>query len=210
MTRRELFYVFGAAAGSCFRLPEQTEGPYYLDSKLNRSDIRSDPADGLVAEGVPLLLEFRVSRLTDGGCAPFAGAVVDVWHCDARGIYSGVQDPHFNTSGKKFLRGYQITDKNGIARFRTIYPGWYPGRTVHIHFKVRDGASKRGEYTSQLYFDDALTDQICKTNPYALCGRRMMRNSDDLLFRSGGDRLMLSLVPDGDGYKTSFDIALPG
>jgi len=207
MTRRDLLHFLGAA-GACAGRPQQTEGPYYLDSKLNRSDIRSDPADGSVAEGVPLLLEFKVSRLTEVGCAPFAGAVVDVWHCDARGIYSGVHDPNFNTTGKKFLRGYQITDKAGIARFRTIYPGWYPGRTVHIHFKIRSAEPRRWEFTSQLYFDDALSEQVFAQNPYALSGKRMMRNKDDFLFRSGGDRLMLSLEKDGEGYKTSFEIAL--
>ncbi len=86
------------------------------------------------------------------------GAIVDIWHCDAAGVYSDATDPGFNTVGKKFLRGYQVTDANGGVQFTTIYPGWYRGRTVHIHFKVRAKA-KSGqsyEFTSQLYFDDAI------------------------------------------------------
>ena len=195
MTRREVLKMVGAA---CIARPQQTEGPYYLDSKLNRSDIRTDPVDGSVAEGVPLLLEIHTC---------FEGAIVDVWHCDARGIYSGVRDRHFNTSGKRFLRGYQVTGKDGIARFQTIYPGWYPGRTVHIHFKIRP--KKGREFTSQLYFDDALTDKICEQKPYSLSGKRTVRNRDDFIFRSGGDRLLLTLEPlPAGGYRSVFGISV--
>ncbi|MGH7792987.1 MAG: twin-arginine translocation pathway signal protein, partial [Thermodesulfobacteriota bacterium] len=111
----------------CIVRPEQTEGPYFVDEKLNRSDIRLDPSDGSVKEGVPLQLVFHVSQVSKGGCAPLAGAVVGVWHCDALGVYSDVVDPSFSTVGKKFLRGYQVTDANGTAQFTTIYPGWYQG-----------------------------------------------------------------------------------
>src|SRR5947209_8374694 len=96
-----------AAAPACVVRPELTEGPYFVDEKLNRSDIRSDPSDGSVKQGVPLHLVFRVSRLDGISCAAFPGVTVDVWHCDAQGVYSDVQDPSFNTKGKKYLRGYQ-------------------------------------------------------------------------------------------------------
>src|SRR5207244_2699335 len=99
--------------------------------------IRSDPSDGSVKPGAPLRLALRVSRLTAGSCAPLPGAMVDVWHCDALGAYSDVSDPGGSTVGKKFLRGYQVTDAEGLVRFTTIYPGAYPGRAVHIHFKIR-------------------------------------------------------------------------
>src|SRR5262249_24919601 len=147
---------------SCIARPQQTEGPYFIDERLNRSDIRSDPTDGSVKPGTPLDLTFRVARLASQACMPLAGAVVDVWHCDHLCAYCDLEDPRFDPVGKKFLRGYQVTDSDGGARFTTIYPGWYPGRAVHIHFKIRSGpSSKRGfDFTSQLYFDDALTDRV--------------------------------------------------
>ena len=225
LSRREVFSLLGGAAGtgvfcsflqasaaltSCVGKPEQTEGPYFLDGMLNRSDVRSDPSDGTISDGIPLSLLFRVSSIGARGCLPLAGAIVDLWHCDARGHYSGVQDRSFNTTGKKFLRGNQVTDSAGMAKFITIYPGWYPGRTVHIHFKIRtDPSSKAGyEFTSQLYFDDSLTDHVYMLPPYSSRGRRMMRNEEDFIFRRGGKQLMLVLVRDGPGYTSTFDIGL--
>ena len=109
-----------------------------------------------------LALTFRVSQINGQGCVAYPGAVVDVWHCDALGVYSDVTDRGVSTVGQQFLRGYQVTDANGIASFVTIYPGWYPGRTVHIHFKIRSEATSDSslEFTSQLFFDDAFTDQV--------------------------------------------------
>jgi protocatechuate 3,4-dioxygenase beta subunit len=104
-----------------------------------------------------------------------------------------------------------VTDENGTARFTTIYPGWYQGRAVHIHFKIRtDPDSEQSyEFTSQLYFDDALTDQVHTQEPYAEKGQRDLRNDDDGIFQEGGDELMLDLTEDGQGgYVGPFDIAL--
>ena len=129
------------AADTCvLATPTVTEGPYWVDEKLFRSDIRSDPSTGTARAGVPLTLTVKVQNLTSSGCAPLTGAYVDIWHCDAKGIYS--DEPSYNpgggtgtvvTTGQKFLRGYQITDENGQVQFTTIYPGWYNGRTIHIH-----------------------------------------------------------------------------
>jgi protocatechuate 3,4-dioxygenase beta subunit len=115
-----------------------------------------------------------------------------------------------NTVGQKFLRGYQVTDVNGTARFVTIYPGWYPGRTVHIHFKIRtDPGSQAGyEFTSQLYSDDAVTDQVHTLPPYSAKGQRTLRNNDDGIYRNGGSQLMLQLTGDTQGYAAIFDIGL--
>jgi protocatechuate 3,4-dioxygenase beta subunit len=181
-----------------------------VDEKLNRSDIRSDPSDGSVKHGAPLHLVFHVSRINGASCTPLTGATIDLWHCDALGVYSDVTDPSFSTVGKKFLRGYQVTDANGTVNFVTIYPGWYPGRTVHIHFKIRtDSASQQGyEFTSQLYFDDALTDQIHAQAPYAAKGQRTQRNAQDGIFQGGGQQLMLQLTKDAVGYVGTFDIGL--
>jgi len=195
---------------SCVVRPEQTEGPYFVDERLNRSDIRSDPTDGRVKPGTPLALTLAISRISAGGCQPLADAQVDIWHCDALGIYSDVKDPTFTTIGQKFLRGYQITDARGEAKFLTIYPGWYEGRTVHIHVKVRMApeAKRSFEFTSQMYFDDALSDRVYAGQPYASKGQRTARNRHDRIFRRGGEQLMLAPTATADGYAATFAIGL--
>ncbi len=200
----------GDAESACIVRPEQMEGPYFVDERLHRSDIRSDPTNGQIKQGTPLTLTFQVMRLQSGDCQPLPGAQVDVWHCDATGVYSDVRDPWFNTMGRKFLRGHQITDMRGEVRFITIYPGWYPGRTVHIHFKIRTGSSggRRFDFTSQLYFDDTITDRVLSTPPYAERGPRTARNRQDWIFRQGGDRLILAPSPADKGYAASFSIGL--
>lgn len=191
----------------CIGVLEQTEGPFFVDENLNRSDIRTDSATGTAREGVPLELEFQVSHVaTDGVCRPLPDATVDVWHCDASGVYSDVRDRNADTTGQDFLRGFQMTDKNGIARFTTVFPGWYPGRTVHVHFKIR--TKNNLDFTSQLYFDDALTDKIHAKNPYAEKGQRNLRNNRDGIFRAGGEALTLTLKETSGGYRAVFQIGL--
>jgi protocatechuate 3,4-dioxygenase beta subunit len=193
---------------SCVVRPQQTEGPFFVEEALNRSDIRSDPRSGEVTPGVPLRLTFKVSRLSGAGCTPLAGAQVDAWHCDALGRYSDVRGS--STTGQQFLRGYQMTDAAGSAQFLTVYPGSYGGRAVHVHFKVRTGPASARSYafTSQLYFDEALTERVYAVEPYASQRRRWMRNADDGLFRNGGRQLLLAPVQDGQGYAATFDIGL--
>jgi protocatechuate 3,4-dioxygenase beta subunit len=200
----------GGKLPTCIVTPKQTEGPFFIDERLNRSDIRVDPSGGSLKAGVPLSLTLRVSTVGSGGCNPLSGAIVDVWHCDAAGAYSAVNEPGSQAAGKSFLRGYQVTDGNGNTQFTTIYPGWYPGRTVHIHFKVRTNAKSRNpqEITSQLYFDDLLTDRIHAQQPYTSKGHRSVKNQQDGLFRTGGRQLMLSLVEKHQGYEAIFDIGL--
>lgn len=215
--RRRLLALLGSlvalpvarARGACAATPAQTEGPYFVATDLERSDIRTDPADGRPRPGVPLELVLRIA--TADGCKPLAGALVDLWHCDADGAYSDVTDPHFSTRGRRFLRGWQRTGADGTARFTTIYPGWYPGRAVHIHFKVRArGASGRPlEFTSQLYFDDALNDRVHARPPYARSGPGRLKNDDDGIFRRGGDRLLLAPVETAEGYAARFEVVLP-
>ncbi|MBX3058205.1 MAG: intradiol ring-cleavage dioxygenase [Anaerolineae bacterium] len=198
--------VSATAVPVCVARPELTEGPYFVDTGLQRADIRSDPATGVVKDGVLLMLIFNVSQINNG-CTPLPGALVDVWHCDALGVYSGVTDRSFDTSGQQFLRGYQVTDANGAAKFVTIYPGWYPGRAVHIHFKIRTdpNAAQGYEFTSQLFFDEALNDQVHAQPPYASKGRRNTLNSNDRIFH---EQLVVTAVPDDNGYTATFDVGL--
>lgn len=204
----------GAGSGipPCIVRPTQTEGPYFVDERLNRVDIRTDPSTGVARAGVPLDVVIRVHHVVAGACAPVAGATVDLWQCDALGVYSDVVDAGgaFDTTGQKFLRGYRLTDAAGAVHFVSIYPGWYAGRTVHLHFKVRtDPASATGyQFTSQLYFDDAVTDAVMTQAPYDQKTGTRVLNAQDGIFVSGGSDLMLALEPANGGYTGSFDIGL--
>jgi protocatechuate 3,4-dioxygenase beta subunit len=197
-----------ASSLSCVVSPEMTEGPYFVDEMLNRSDIRSDPDSGAVSEGLPLRLALSVQQVDGDTCTPVAGAAVDVWHCDAMGLYSDVEAN--GTVGQKFLRGYQLTGANGACEFTTIYPGWYTGRTVHIHIKVRtDPDADQGyEFTSQLFFDEAVTDAVYAQPPYNTRGAQDTTNASDGIYQGGGEQMVLPLVEEGDGYAASFSIGL--
>jgi protocatechuate 3,4-dioxygenase beta subunit len=231
LTRREALSVLGSSgvlvvlgsrgAGAllpprprspCVVRPASTPGPYYVDEKLNRADIRSDPTDGAVKQGALLALSIGVSSIAQGSCRPLKDAIVDLWQCDAGGVYSDAEDPrYFNTVGKKFLRGYQTTDKDGMVKFTTIYPGWYPERTPHIHYKIRSPASVAAayEFTGQMYFDEGLSDRVYARPPYAARGTRSVSNVTDGLYqRDGGRQSMVTVTPMKDGYSASFDVAL--
>ncbi|HLA45151.1 MAG TPA: intradiol ring-cleavage dioxygenase [Aggregatilineales bacterium] len=206
----------GTVVPACVVRPALTEGPYFVDEMLNRSDIRIEPSDGSIKEGTVLRLMFQVSDISADACMPLEGAQVDIWHCDALGVYSGVTDPGFDTSEQYWLRGYQVTDKDGVAEFITIYPGWYSGRAVHIHFKIRtDPAAEAGyEFTSQLFFPEETNDLIHAQQPYASKGYRNVLNKNDGIYRQSGDMLLLNVVEDEEaeegeeGYVAIFDIAL--
>jgi protocatechuate 3,4-dioxygenase beta subunit len=200
-----------SSALDCVVRPELTIGPYFVDDQLNRSNIRTEPSDNSVREGVPLTLNINVVSVGDNSCTPIEGAQVDVWHCDAQGQYSGVSDQRSDTTGQQFLRGYQLTDSNGAVQFQTIYPGWYSGRAVHIHFTIRIKAADDGDYqfTSQFFFDDVLTDQVHALEPYASKGQRDTRNSNDNIFSGGGNQLLLNLHGDTtNGFTGSMNIGL--
>jgi protocatechuate 3,4-dioxygenase beta subunit len=195
---------------ACVVVPALTEGPYFVDEKLNRSDIRSEPSTGAVKDGAVLSLTFMVSGLSGASCAALAGTMVDVWHCDALGVYSDATDPSFNTQGQKFLRGYQVTDASGKAAFTTIIPGWYHGRAVHIHFKLR-GATTGGksyEFTSQLFFDDAFIDGIQAQAPYAAKGKRTLRNAGDAIYNQSKGLTLLNVTKSGSAYAATFEVGV--
>jgi len=188
----------GVASGvvACVLAPEQTEGPYYLDDhKVRRNITQGKP-------GVSLSLRLTVVDVST--CKPIRSAAVDVWHCDAGGVYSGtsVQD----TEDARFLRGIQRTDAKGVAVFRTIYPGWYSGRTVHIHVMVYLGGNV--VHTGQLYFPDKLTDAVYRRLPYSRRPNRNTRNGADSIFRNGGSRSLLELRRSGTGYTGSITMGV--
>jgi protocatechuate 3,4-dioxygenase beta subunit len=196
---------------SCVVRPELTIGPYFVDDQINRSDIRSEPLDGSIREGIPLNIAIGVFDVSQNSCNPIEGAQVDIWHCDAQGVYSGVANPGVDTSNQKFLRGYQLTDGSGSAQFLTIYPGWYSGRAVHIHFLIRTiGADGQNyEFVSQFFFDEALSDQVYTVQPYASKGQRNTFNASDNIFNNGGDQLLLDITGDNStGYAATINIGL--
>ncbi|MGB2875643.1 MAG: intradiol ring-cleavage dioxygenase [Gaiellaceae bacterium] len=180
---------------SCVLTPEQTEGPYYLANEKLRSDITEG------RPGVPLLL--RLTVVDASTCRPVKGAAVDIWHADALGVYSGFGS---GSGNRTFMRGIQKTDANGLARFRTVYPGWYQGRTVHIHVKVHVAGNV--VHTGQLYFPDSLTDRVFRRSPYNRRGKRTTRNAKDFVFANGGKRSMLLLRRSGAAYVASITMGV--
>ena len=173
---------------TCGLAPAPPVGHYPTELARLRRDIREG------RPGMPLVL--RTTVLDVSRCRPIRGAAVDVWHCDAGGTYSGFAQE--GTQGERFLRGVQRTDRSGLAWFRTIYPGWYEGRTVHIHVRVYLGGDV--VHTGQLYFPDSLTDSVFRLAPYNRRPDRTTRNRDDAIFRNGGSRSMLRLARSRTGY----------
>ena len=179
ITRRRMLEAMGA----CVLSPAMTEGPFFVDEELNRSDVTAG------AEGVPLRLELSVVAARRD-CAPLAGVRVDIWHANAHGEYSDVGAMR----GRNFLRGYQVSDASGKVVFRTTYPGWYPGRAVHIHVKTP-------ALTTQLFFDEAVTERVIAVPPYNTRGTRFTRNARDGIFRDGrSGSLLVDLSPRDTGY----------
>jgi protocatechuate 3,4-dioxygenase beta subunit len=174
-------------AVSCVLTPELTEGPYYIAGEKVRRDIR---------EGHPgTLLTLHLRVLNVATCSPVKGAAVDIWHADAAGNYSRFGS---DTSSRTFMRGIQQTDATGLATFLTVYPGWYQGRTVHIHVKVHVGG--RVVHTGQLFFPDTMTDAVYKKVPYSSRPNRTTRNAQDSIYINGGKLGMLKVVKSGVGY----------
>jgi protocatechuate 3,4-dioxygenase beta subunit len=182
------------AAPDCVLMPELTEGPYYLDLDLARSDI---------AEGRPgLPFDLRVAVVDAEACEPLEGAAVDVWHCDAGGAYSGVQGAESET----FCRGVQVTDSSGVAEFRTVFPGWYAGRAVHIHVKVTaDGGAA---HTGQLFFDPATTSAVYALEPYAGRGEQDVPNERDSIYAESGGVTVVAVEAGPDASSGSVTLGI--
>jgi protocatechuate 3,4-dioxygenase beta subunit len=146
----------------------------------------------------------------NGGCPPVEGAHVDIWHCNAYETYS--DEPSEETVGRTFLRGCQVTNPDGDVRFTTIFPGWYAGRAVHIHLKVRVLHNEHVTYdfTTQLFFDEGLIHEIhTSRSPYDARGKPQVGNADDYIYRVAGQELTVPVVTDSTGgYHGSIVIGL--
>jgi len=213
--RREVLVMFAATgalmalgasgeSSKCILTPELTEGPFFVDEKLNRSNIIAGQ------QGLPLNLNINVYNANSQACSPIHDVHVDIWHSNAQGIYSDVN--FLGSAGESFLRGYQVTDSNGKVTFQTIYPGWYMGRTPHIHLKARvfNGSGEEAvEATTQLFFDDSISDQVYASNaPYNNRGGRRLRNSQDGIY---GGRSSLLVPLKGSvtkGYSGTISIGI--
>jgi len=202
--------------------PALTEGPFFVDEKLNRSNLLAGATRPAVINGAPLQLNLGVLKLdAAGNAAPLTGAQVDVWHCDTLGIYSDENNPMNAeiTSGERWLRGYQLVDSTGAVRFSTIVPGWYNGRTPHIHFKVRQfspAKQQTAEFTSQFFFADDTLGRVYAKSPYSAQGRRNMLNTDDGIYSerikdgslAGAHQLLPLTRAGGNGYSSQFTIVV--
>ena len=180
---------------------EQDEGPYHRSGQPARRDIVED------REGVALQLGIRLSN-ADG--TPVVGCDMQIWQCDAHGNYSGFPPPDARNanylSDQTFLRGHQITDAAGMVEFRTIYPGWYPGRAVHIHLMVHTPART---YTSQLYFPEEITAAVLADGVYRAHGLPDTTHATDGIFATGGQPAVLEIRPDIRGHVGLLCLLLP-
>ncbi len=189
---------------ACVLTPRQTEGPFYFDPR----QIRRNITEG--RPGTPLQVAFQVVEA--GTCRPIQDALVDIWHTDAAGVYSGYarqgERGNVDATGETFLRGSQITPANGMIQFESIYPGWYPGRAVHIHFKVR--FANRTAVTSQLYFPDEVTDRAYAAAPYNQRPQGWTTNATDGVLRGSpaDQNLLAAVAAAGAGYRASLTIGI--
>lgn len=202
-------------SSTCAVTPSATEGPFFVDERLNRADIRpntSGVAETNISTATPLYLTLSVYNANASACTPLSNVQIDLWHCHAGGLYSDVSSGQStNTVGKNFLRGYQVTDASGNVRFTTIYPGWYAGRTVHVHIKARiynASSNVTLNYNTQGFFDDAITDVVMSNAPYSTRGARTTRNANDNIY-GGQTALLMAISQNSDGsYAGAMSIGL--
>ncbi len=244
-------------ANTCVTAKEETQGPYWFDVDSIRSDLRED------RPGTPLVLAVRahdLSQCTNGATpTPIPNSVVEIWHCDAGGVYSGFEsasqggpggggpgnggagnggsgnggpgsggpgsggpvgggsggtsDGSYSAGDAEaspsddgtYLRGAQVADRNGVVQFTTIYPGWYRGRTVHIHLKLH--VDRKTAVTTQLYFDEAMNDAVFATSPYDEHTGRETRNDDDSIYDPSG---LVTVRRTASGYLGVINIGVSG
>jgi protocatechuate 3,4-dioxygenase beta subunit len=188
-------YTATPADIDCILSPQETLGPFFIDVGLARTDIRED------SSGVQLRVALQLVDVD--GCTPIRDAVVNIWQADARGAYSGFpnQPGGIDTTGETFLRGFQVTDANGRVEFTTVYPGWYTGRTPHIHVRIHLDSTT--VLVTQVYFPEEVTDAVYAQAPYSARPNRDTTNSEDGIARNDLDELSLTVVADNGGYAAT-------
>ncbi len=203
----------------CKSKVESTVGPFPNIDPLERRDLRGNTTGDMTPkQGVSLTLRVSVYDLSNN-CAPIPDAVVDIWHCDAVGVYSGYAN--FNTPGQDFGRGYQRTDAQGVAEFSTIFPGSYMGRAIHAHFAIQGsernltpnshGSNLAGIFVGQLYFLRAIADEIWAAMPIYQQGAAITANESDSFFTNEGGRdLVVTMTKSGSGYVGEIQIGVMG
>jgi protocatechuate 3,4-dioxygenase beta subunit len=224
--RKALLGITGAAAATtivlnsstvahaqnqaCTLSPSVAEGPFWVDKMINRSDIRMNRADNTISQGVPLTLTINVYSVTSSGCSPLPNAQVDIWQADAAGKYS--DNATSQTVGMDFLRGYQTTDAAGQVRFTTIYPGWSAGRAVHLNIRIRtmQGTTTTGNFTTELFFNDTMSDAVLANAPYNTRGARDTRNDADPIYATlqNKDRALMALSQTNEGFEATVNIGV--
>jgi len=204
-----------SAAASCSATLEGEEGPYFVDDSAtgyNRSNILSNLDGTDTQTGVPFTITLYVYD-SENGCTAMEGVQVDIWHCNASGIYSAESSE--STSSESWLRGYQITDSTGKVQFTTILPGWYSGRTTHIHFRLRstyDETDDSGSNTMQVFFDQTLIDTLATSvSPYSAEGANPTTNATDRVYsqQEDGTTLLTLSGSTSAGYSATFSAYLP-
>jgi protocatechuate 3,4-dioxygenase beta subunit len=214
---------------ACVVTPAMTDGPFFVDQQLERSNLVMGETEDSIVKAVPLHLVIGVFTANGMMCKPVSGVHVDIWHADALGIYSDVAPgaiQSVDTRGKKFLRGWQATDESGTVAFDTIWPGWYMSRTIHIHFKLRmlGSGSRMMSFTSQMFFDESINSMVLAKAPYSAHTGRSVLNDGDHIYNGTatnaqkppagqtppGKLIMPTVTPMGAGYTAVLKIGLMG
>jgi protocatechuate 3,4-dioxygenase beta subunit len=204
-----------SVSSSCGTTLEGEEGPFFVDdsgSGYQRSNVVANLSGSNVQAGVALALSITVLD-TKNNCRPIQGVQVDIWSANAFGVYAG--EPSQGTANESWLRGYQLTDSSGKVSFSTIIPGWYSGRTTHIHVRLRssyDGASSGGSNTTQLFFDQTFIDNIYSSvAPYSSRGVNPTRNVNDRVYaqQEKGTNVLTLSGSAGTGYSSSINLYVP-
>ena len=190
----------GTSSSGCAVAPTETIGPYPSLSDFVRSDIREGRT------GSRLDLTITVVNASSN-CAPVAGALVDVWQCDAEGHYSQYQQPGHDGTSETFLRGLQTTDAAGRVTFTTVYPGWYAGRATHIHVEVR--VNGRSAKVTQIGFPENVTAEVYASGVYASKGQNPTSNTGDMVFADSIASEMATVSGNpSSGYVATFTLGI--
>lgn len=204
-----------ATTASCSASLEGEEGPYFVDDSASgymRSNVLSNLDGTNTQTGIPLTVTIYVYD-AKSSCAAMQGVQVDIWHCNSSGVYSA--EAVESTTGQSWLRGYQITDSYGMVQFQTIVPGWYSGRTTHIHLRFRstyDWTSTSGSNTMQIFFDQALLNTLSTSvAPYSREGTNPVTNASDRVYTTEEDgTTLLTLSGSASaGFTASFKAYMP-